>query len=58
MDTTHHMKYCESCDKDVLVKHLKSKLHLQKNGGVIPPEPRLLPAVVEQRQLELYLSQH
>ena len=54
MDTTHHMKCCESCDKQVhtssFVKHLKSKLHLQKNGGVIPPEPRLLPAVVEQRQ--------
>ena len=54
MNATHYMKYCESCDKQIhtssFVKHLKSKLHLQKNGGVIPPEPRPLPEAVEQRQ--------
>ena len=54
MNTTHHMKYCVSCDKQVhtssFAKHLKSKLHLQKNGGVIPQEPRVLPAVVEEEQ--------
>ena len=55
MNTTHsHRKYCEACDKQVhtssFAKHLKSKLHLQKNVGVIPQEPRILPAVEEQQQ--------
>ena len=47
-------KYCEVCDKQVhtssFTRHLKSKLHLQKNGRVIPQEPRVLPAVVEEEQ--------
>ena len=53
MNTTN-TKYCEVCDKQVhtssFTRHLKSKLHLQKNGGVIPQEPRVLPAVVEEEQ--------
>ena len=53
MNTTN-TKYCEVCDKQVhtssFTRHLKSKLHLQKNGGVIPQEPRVLPAVVEEQQ--------
>ena len=54
MDETYHRKYCEACDKQVhtssFAKHLKSKIHLQKNVGVIPQEPRVLPAVEEQQE--------
>ena len=53
MNTTN-TKYCEVCDKQVhtssFAKHLKSKIHLQKNVGVIPQEPRVLPVVEEQQQ--------
>ena len=54
MNETYHRKYCEACDKQVhtssFAKHLKSKLHLQKNVGVIPQEPRVLLAVEEQQE--------
>ena len=42
MDAPANMKFCEMCNKHIhkssFAKHLKSKLHLQNIGAVIPQE--------------------